>query len=134
LAVSLAVVAVVALRACQQAIDALDTAVSSQLIIHSKAVGNTDPALSRLLSIAAWRIKRSSAAYHAMLTAAELSGIPNLGGPPRSGHLGGPIAGQICSFCATHIAMTNCVRVAPIDRCLCSFNETLHLTGDGDRR
>ena len=79
-AVSLAVVAVVAIRARQQAIGERNLAVSSELISQSGAVGDTDPALSRLLSVAAWRIEGSSAAYYTMLTAAELPGIAILPG------------------------------------------------------
>jgi len=72
LTVSLAAVAVVAVHTRQQAISQRNIAVSRQLISQSEALGNANPALSRLLSVAAWRIDPSSAARYAMLTAAAL--------------------------------------------------------------
>ena len=58
----------------QQAIHQRDVAVSDELASRSEAIGDTDPVLSKLLSIAAWRISPSSDARYAMLTAAALRG------------------------------------------------------------
>ena len=80
LAVGLALVAIVAIGARQQAIGERDVAVSGQLITQSEALRNADPPLSRLLSIAAWRINPSNAARYAMLTAARLPEIASLTG------------------------------------------------------
>ena len=78
LAVVLAGVAVVAIRAQRQAISERNTAVTGELISQGGAKGDADPVLSRLLSVAAWRIAGSSAAYHAMLTSAGLPGVATL--------------------------------------------------------
>jgi len=59
----------------QQAIHQLDSAVSDELAIRSETLGDTDPVISKLLSIAAWRINPSSDARYAMMTAAALPGI-----------------------------------------------------------
>ena len=71
-----------------KAIHELDVAVSGQLISQSELIGNTNPVLSKLLSIAAWRINPSSnEARYAMLSAAALTGIAVLsgsGGPANS--------------------------------------------------
>jgi hypothetical protein len=61
-----------------------DTAVSGQLISQSEKLGDTDPAASKLLSIAAWRIHPSDAARYAMLAAAARPGIAVLTGHPGS--------------------------------------------------
>jgi WD40 repeat protein len=52
-----------------------DTAVSGQLISQAEKLGDTDPAASKLLSIAAWRIHPSDAARYGMLAAAARPGI-----------------------------------------------------------
>ena len=64
----------------QQAIHQRDVAVSGELISQSEAVGDTDPVISKLLSIAAWRLNPSSDARYAMLTAAALPGTRILTG------------------------------------------------------
>jgi WD40 repeat protein len=75
LSIGLAVVAWVAVQARQQAVSELKAAISGQLMAQSEALGNADPVLARLESIAAWRIDPSQASRYAMLTAAALPGI-----------------------------------------------------------
>ena len=75
LSVGLAAVAAAAIRARQQAISERNLAVSGLLISQSGTLGEADPALSRLASLAAWRINPSSAARYAMLTAAAMPGF-----------------------------------------------------------
>jgi hypothetical protein len=64
----------------QQAVRQRDIAVSGELAVRSEALGDTDPVLSKLLSIAAWRISPTSDARYAMLTAAALPGTGILTG------------------------------------------------------
>ena len=59
----------------QDAVHQRDVAVSDELARRSEALGDTDPRMSKLLSIAAWRINPSNDARYAMLTAAALPGI-----------------------------------------------------------
>ena len=84
LVIGLASVTVLAVRASQQAQQQAahqrDVAVSDQLISQSQTLADADPAISRLLSIAAWRLNPSSNARHAMLTAAARPGIAVLTG------------------------------------------------------
>jgi WD40 repeat protein len=80
LVIGLASVTVLAVRASQQAAHQRDVAVSEQLISQSQTLADADPAISRLLSIAAWRLNPSSNARHAMLTAAARPGIAVLTG------------------------------------------------------
>jgi WD40 repeat protein len=64
-----------------QAIHELDVASSDQLITQSELIGNTNPVVSKLLSIAASRINPSSSeARYAILSAAALTGIAVLSG------------------------------------------------------
>ncbi len=88
IALSLAALAFVqrqqAVYETQQAIHQLDIAVSNQLASRSEALGDTNPVISKLLSIAAWRLNRSSDARYAMLTAAALPGIGILTGHTAS--------------------------------------------------
>jgi WD domain, G-beta repeat len=72
--------AVLAFLARQDAVHQRDVAVSDELANHSEALGDTDPRISRLLSVAAWRINPSSDARYAMLTAGALPGITILTG------------------------------------------------------
>jgi hypothetical protein len=67
---------VLAVRASQQAARQRDAAISGQLAIQSEQLGDTNPVISRLLSVAAWRINPSSDARYAMLTARSLTGNP----------------------------------------------------------
>ena len=78
LSVGLAVVAWLAVRARQQAVSELKVAVSGRLMAQSETLGNANPVLARLESIAAWRIDPSRASRYAMLTAAALPGIAAL--------------------------------------------------------
>ena len=91
--IGLASATALAIGSSQQAIYQRDAAVSGQLASQSEALGETDPAISRLLSIAAWRLNPSPDARYAMLAAA---GLPDRGllGPHRPGHLGGVQPGR----------------------------------------
>jgi WD40 repeat protein len=80
LVIGFASVAVLAIRASQQAAHQRDVAISGQLISQSQLLGNTNPALVKLLSVAAWRLDPSSEARYAMLAAAALPGIRTLAG------------------------------------------------------
>jgi len=73
--IGLASATALAIGSSQQAIYQRDAAVSGQLASQSEALGETDPAISRLLSIAAWRLNPSPDARYAMLAAAGLPGI-----------------------------------------------------------
>ncbi len=53
----------------------LDAATSGLLASQSQLIGDANPGLSKLLSVAAWRLNSSSAARHAMLAAAARPGI-----------------------------------------------------------
>jgi WD40 repeat protein len=53
----------------QDALRQLRVADSSLMIIESQTLSDTDPGLSRLLSVAAWRLNPSSDAWNAMLAA-----------------------------------------------------------------
>ena len=64
----------------QQAVHQRDIAVSGELASRSEVLGDTDPVISKLLSLAAWRLHPSSDARYAMLTAAALPGIGILTG------------------------------------------------------
>jgi transcriptional regulator with XRE-family HTH domain len=66
---------VVAVRAGQRVAHQLDVVTSAQLSSQSQLIGDTNPALSKLLSVAAWRINPSSQARSAMLAAAARPGI-----------------------------------------------------------
>jgi WD40 repeat protein len=52
-----------------------NAAIADQLSIQSQDIGDSNPVLSRLLSVAAWDIHPSSQAYDAMLAAATRPGI-----------------------------------------------------------
>ena len=67
-------------RASQNAVHQRDVAVSGQLISQSETLGDTDPLISKLESIAAWRIHPSAEARYAMLAAAARPGIAVLTG------------------------------------------------------
>ena len=66
-----------------------DVAVSGQLINESELLGDVDPAISKLLSIAAWRIHPSSDARYAMLAAARKPRDRRTHRSHRPGPLGG---------------------------------------------
>ena len=75
LVLGLAAATAVAVRAERQVAHQLDTVTSGLLASQSQLIGDANPALSKLLSIAAWRLNPSSAARHAMLAAAARPGI-----------------------------------------------------------
>jgi len=70
LALGLATATALAVRASQQVTQQRNILISGLLISQSQRLGDASPALSRLLSVAAWRINPSSAARFAMLAAA----------------------------------------------------------------
>ena len=69
-----------AIHQSQEAIRQRDIAVSGQMISQSELLRDTNPVLSRLLSIAAWRIHPSSDSRYAMMAAAAYPGIAVLTG------------------------------------------------------
>jgi WD40 repeat protein len=75
LVLGLATATALAVRASQQVTQQRDILISGLLISQSQRLGHAKPALSRLLSVAAWRINPSSAARYAMLAAAARPGI-----------------------------------------------------------
>ena len=75
LVLGLAAATVVAVRAERQVAHQLDVVTSGLLATQSQLIGDADPALSKLLSVAAWLLNPSSAARHAMLAAAARPGI-----------------------------------------------------------
>ena len=79
LVIGFASATVVAVRAGQQATRQLHVVTSGLLQSQSRLVGDGDPTLSKLLSVAAWRINPSSTARSAMLAAAARPGIAVLG-------------------------------------------------------
>ena len=85
LAVSFNLERLQAIRQRQDAIHERDVAVSDQLISQSELLGDTNPAIAKLLSVAAWDIHSSSDARYAMLAASANPGIAVLTG------LNGPV-------------------------------------------
>ena len=75
LVAGLAAVTVAAVHASQTATQQRDWAVSGQLASKSELIGDNDPVISRLLSIAAWRLDPSDDARYAMLAAGALPGV-----------------------------------------------------------
>ena len=87
LVIGLASVAVLAFLARQDAVRQRDVAASEQLISQSEILGDADPAIAKLESIAAWRIHPSDETRYAMLAAAADPGLAVLvghGGPVYS--------------------------------------------------
>ena len=80
LVIGLASVWVLAIRNGHAAAHQRDVAVSDQLASQSEALGDTNPTISTLESIAAWRINPSNDARYAMLAAAARPGIAALTG------------------------------------------------------
>ena len=78
--IGLAFVAALAFSARQDAVLQRDTAISDELVSSSEALGDSDPRLGRLLSVAAWHLNPSNDARYAMLSAAALPGISILRG------------------------------------------------------
>jgi WD40 repeat protein/transcriptional regulator with XRE-family HTH domain len=75
LVLGFAAVTVLAVRANQQVAQQRDIAIAGLLISQSQQLDNANPTLSRLLSVAAWRLNPSSAARYAMLAAAARPGV-----------------------------------------------------------
>jgi WD40 repeat protein len=98
LAAGLASAMVWALHSSQEAAQQRDMAASGQVALQSQTVGDSDPVLARLESIAAWRINPSAQARYAMLNAATLPGIAILGGN------GGPVTAVAFSPDGTTLA------------------------------
>ena len=80
LALLASVLAVVANIQRQEAVHQRDVAVSRQLINESETLGDADPVISKLESIAAWRIHPSIDTRSAMMAAAARPGIAALTG------------------------------------------------------
>ena len=80
LVIGFALLAVTALHASQEAVRQRDVAASGQMINESELLGDTNPTISKLLSIAAWRIHPSADNRYAMLAAAARPGIAALTG------------------------------------------------------
>ena len=80
LVIGLALLAVAAFHSSQEAKQQRDLAASGQLINESELIGDVDPSVSKLLSIAAWRIHPSDQERYAMLAAASRPGIASLTG------------------------------------------------------
>ncbi len=84
-AIVLASTSVYALQTRQEAVQQRDVAVSRQLSDDSEISAETDPIISRLQSIAAWRIHPSDDARFAMLSAAAQPGIGVVTLPKQNG-------------------------------------------------
>ena len=67
-----------AVRASHQVTQQRNILISTLLISQSQQLGHVNPALSRLLSVAAWRINPSSAARYAMLAAVAAVARPGI--------------------------------------------------------
>jgi WD40 repeat protein/transcriptional regulator with XRE-family HTH domain len=67
-----------AARASHQVTQQRNILISTLLISQSRQLGHVNPALSRLLSVAAWRINPSSAARYAMLAAVAAVARPGI--------------------------------------------------------
>jgi WD40 repeat protein/transcriptional regulator with XRE-family HTH domain len=80
LVLGFAAATVVAARAGQQVTRQLHVVTSGLLASQSRIIGDANPALSKLLSVAAWRIHPSGTARSAMLAAAARPGIAILRG------------------------------------------------------
>jgi WD40 repeat protein len=80
LVVLFAAAAVWAFRAGRNAAQQRVVAVAGQLIAQSEELGDSNPAIAKLESIAAWRIHPSDDARYAMLAAAAHPGLAILGG------------------------------------------------------
>ncbi|MFE4061755.1 NACHT and WD repeat domain-containing protein [Streptomyces sp. NPDC059096] len=83
LVVGLAAVTVFALRAREEASRQRDVAVARQLMAQSGELRDSQPDLSKLKALAAWRIHHSDETRHALLEAAASPGIG-----PLTGHKG----------------------------------------------
>jgi WD40 repeat protein len=80
LVIGLAVLAVTAVNTSRDVIRQRDVAASGQLINESEVIGDVDPTVSKLLSVASWRIHPSDQERYAMVAAASRPGIASLNG------------------------------------------------------
>jgi WD40 repeat protein len=80
LVIGLATVAVLAFHAQREAVHQRDVAASGQLVNESVIQGDTNPTMSKMLSVAAWRLNPSKDTHYAMLAAAASPGIAGLTG------------------------------------------------------
>ena len=80
LVIGFALLAVAAFHASQEAEHQRDVAASGQLINESQLLGDVNPTVSKLLSVAAWRIHPFADDHYAMLAAAARPGIAALTG------------------------------------------------------
>jgi WD40 repeat protein len=80
LAVGFATAAIYAFVSRQEAIHQRDVAASGQLVLQSESLGETNPRISDLEAIAAWRINSSTQARYAMRAAAGLPSIASIAG------------------------------------------------------
>ena len=78
LILGLTTVAILAFLAQQNVARQHDAAAAGQLVNESEALGDRNPTISKLLSVAAWRIRRSEDARYAMLAAAASPAIAGL--------------------------------------------------------
>jgi len=69
------VTSVIALHARQSAVQARNVAIAETFESQSEALGDTNPVLSKMLSVAAYRIHPSDQATYAMLAAGALPGV-----------------------------------------------------------
>jgi WD40 repeat protein/DNA-binding SARP family transcriptional activator len=111
LVIGLAAATGVAVQADQEVTSQRDAAVASQLIASSESLGDADPVLAKLESVAAWRIDPTAAARYAMLNAAALPGIGVINDP------GGVV---------------NQVAFSPSGTLLALGSGTLGITGEGE--
>jgi WD40 repeat protein/DNA-binding SARP family transcriptional activator len=80
LVIGFASTATVALHASQAAARQRDAAIAGELIAQSAGLGDTNPVLAKLESVAAWRIDPTPQARDAMMNAAALPGLAVLNG------------------------------------------------------
>jgi transcriptional regulator with XRE-family HTH domain len=78
LVLGLATATATAVRASHQVTQQRNILISTLLIRQSQQLGHVNPVLSRLLSVAAWRINPSSAARYAMLAAVAAVARPGI--------------------------------------------------------
>jgi WD40 repeat protein len=80
LVVGFASIAFVALHLRTEASQESDATRAGLLSVKSEITGDSDPALAKLMSIAAWRLSPSEQTRYAMMNAATLPGVTNLPG------------------------------------------------------
>jgi WD40 repeat protein len=80
LVLGLTTVTILAFLARQEALRQRDMATAGRLINESELLADRNPTMSKLLSVAAWRLHQSSATWYAMLAAAANPAIAGLTG------------------------------------------------------